>query len=118
MFPYIKMYALTCCGECYGADVYIVDEREIQDNHGILGCCAASTITERSRVLELSKKEYEMMQRKEAKKQERKKRKNTKLMEEEKAKKEKQKADKEEQKKKKKEKRDSYNNRDKFTADI
>ena len=68
MFPYIKMYALTCCGECYGADVYIVDETEIHDNNAICGCCDKSTIAERKRVLELSRKEYSMMQEKQTKK--------------------------------------------------
>ena len=64
MFPWIKMYALTCCGECYGSDVYIVDEKEIHDSSGICGCCHEATVRERKRVLKLSEKEYQMMENK------------------------------------------------------
>ena len=61
-FPYIKMYALTCCNQCYKHKTYIIDDTQIKDDKCFLfGCCHLRTLKERKRVLELSKKEYSLI---------------------------------------------------------
>ena len=61
-FPYIKMYALTCCNDCYSANspLFVIDENKILDNQ-FGGCCNKTTIKERKRVLDLARKEYPMV---------------------------------------------------------
>lgn len=66
MFPWIKMYALTCCSSCYDYNkeelsISVINETKIHDSHSIIGCCHKTTLQERKRVLQLSQREYTLL---------------------------------------------------------